>query len=684
MYVSGHKEFTRDHYRDDWGKLLANVARNDSPGTTLPGEFMSQATFQTNPRLLSQLLAECHSGSIQLPDFQRSWVWDIDRIVSLIASVSRSFPVGALMALESGGDVQFKPRPLEGAPVHLESVLPSSLLLDGQQRMTSLYQVTLRGKVVETETIKHKPIKRWFFIDIAKALNSETDREEAIVPVPEDFKLRSDFGRQVDVDLTTSESQFEHLMFPLTEVFDSMNWFVGFANYWAARGDSVEMINLMRDFNENVLSNFTTYQVPVITLSKSTSKEAVCVVFEKVNTGGKPLDAFELITAMYAADNYQLRDDWYGREATPKVEAKQGIQQRFQVALKAPEATKGILSDVGSTDFFHVVSLFHTRALRAEAVAEGKTDKELPQITGKRQALLNLPLESYVAYKETAERGFMQAARFLHMLNIYRVFDLPYQSQVIPLAAILADLGDSWEHAAKRAKLVRWYWNGVFGELYGSTTETRIAKDFIEVIDWINNDGPEPSTVSETVFRADRLKTMRVRLSAAYKGMNALMMLEGAKDFRSGQDYGFAVFFNDAVDIHHIFPQDWCKKNGIDASVYDSIINKTPLSARTNRIIGGVAPSEYLAKLERGTENSPALLAVDLDTFIGTHLVDPVLLRSDDFDAFMIDRQAKLVRLIESATGKPATVDAQAVSSDWSGDLDEEHMTAAEVLDLLV
>jgi hypothetical protein len=169
--------------------------------------------------------------------------------------------------------------------------------------------------------------------------------------------------------------------------------------------------------------------------------------------------------------------------------------------------------------------------------------------------------------------------------------------------------------------------------------------------------------VSETIFRADRLKTMRMRLSAAYKGMNALMMNEGAKDFRSGQKYGFTVFFNDAVDIHHIFPQDWCKKEGIDASVYDSIINKTPLSARTNRIIGGVAPSEYLAKLERGTESSPPLPALELDSFIATHLADPALL---------------LVRLIESATGKAVTVEEQVVSADWAGDLDEEFMTAAE------
>ncbi len=160
------------------------------------------------------------------------------------------------------------------------------------------------------------------------------------------------------------------------------------------------------------------------------------------------------------------------------------------------------------------------------------------------------------------EHGFVQAAKFLHMLHIYRIFDLPYQSQVVPLAAILADIGDAWEHEANRAMLVRWYWNGVFGELYGSAVETRIARDFMEVPVWLKG-GPEPSTVSETMFRADRLKTMRMRLSAAYKGVNALLMKEGATDFRSGQKFDHTVFFGENVDIHHIFPQDWCKSQGI-------------------------------------------------------------------------------------------------------------------------
>src|ERR1700738_1498576 len=125
---------------------------------------MARSAFQTNPMDLRELLDDCHRGALQLPDFQRSWVWDEDRIRSLIASVSRAFPVGALMTLTTGGPVNFKPRAVEGAPAEAKEVCPQALLLDGQQRMTSLYQVTIRGQVVARITPTNKKEKRWFYV----------------------------------------------------------------------------------------------------------------------------------------------------------------------------------------------------------------------------------------------------------------------------------------------------------------------------------------------------------------------------------------------------------------------------------------------------------------------------------------------------------------------------------------
>jgi len=150
---------------------------------------------------------------------------------------------------------------------------------------------------------------------------------------------------------------------------------------------------------------------------------------------------------------------------------------------------------------------------------------------------------------------------------------------------------------------------------------------------------------------------MRTRLSAAYKGIHALLMRKGARDFRSGQSFDLTVFFDESVDIHHIFPEAWCKKQGIDAKIYDTVINKTPLGYRTNRIIGGAAPSDYLARLEAGKRGAggqpevPPLRPEDLDACLASHAIPVTELRSDDFDGFMTERKRALLTLIEEATG---------------------------------
>lgn len=104
------------------------------------------------------------------------------------------------------------------------------------------------------------------------------------------------------------------------------------------------------------------------------------------------------------------------------------------------------------------------------------------------------------------------------------------------------------------------------------------------------------------------------------------------------------------------------QKNSIKSDIYDSIINKTPLSYRTNRTIGGSAPSEYIDKLQRGNDTTPPIDTERLDAYLNSHLIDPFLIRTDSFDDFMTSRQKKLLRLIEKAMGKVS----------YAGDLSEE------------
>lgn len=266
--------------------------------------------------------------------------------------------------------------------------------------------------------------------------------------------------------------------------------------------------------------------------------------------------------------------------------------------------------------------------------------------------MLNLGLGEYERWAPEVVDGLKRAARFLHQQYVYDTKFLPYGAQLIPLAAILATLSKEAEPHPARQKLAQWYWCGVFGELYGGTTETRFSRDLPEVVAWVRG-GPEPRTVTEAGFASSRLLTMRTRGSAAYKGLYALLLREGAVDWRTGEPGTLHNYFDEAIDIHHVFPRAWCERQGLDSHLLNSIVNKTPLTARTNRVIGGYAPSEYLTRLANSAKVSPD----ELDGHVRTHLADSGLLRADDFRAFFEHRSAQLLERIEAAMGKALEVE---------------------------
>ena len=320
--------------------------------------------------------------------------------------------------------------------------------------------------------------------------------------------------------------------------------------------------------------------MPIIRLDKKNSREAICLVFEKVNVGGKKLDAFELVTAIYASDEFDLREDWQGDEKLKKP----GRQRRI---IGAPNR-RDVLARTRQHRLPAGCTLLHTRDRRLKRAAAGATGKELPAVSCNREALLALPLESLQEPMRTpVETGFVAAGGFLNELKIIWHKDVPYPPQIVALAATSAILGGQAETAAAKEKLAAWFWSVTFGELYGSSTESRLARDVPELVDWIKGSGAPPRSIDEALFQKDRLRSLRSRLSAAYKGLHALMMKQGCQDFISGKPTDIMTFFNEKIDIHHVFPQDWCKKAGIKPAVFNSIVNKTPLSKKSNILIGG-------------------------------------------------------------------------------------------------
>ncbi len=266
----------------------------------------------SNDTELSILMNDVKTGKLQLPEFQRDWTWDDSRLRGILASLSQGYPMGAIMRLQYGNEkIQFKYRPIEGVKLNAQ-VIPEYLALDGQQRLTSIYRAAVSSDPVETCTEKRKDIKikRFYYFDINKCLDPNEEREDAVCSIPDDKKVKANFDRDVLLDVSSRTLEYEHEMYPINIVFDSNareDWADGYKEYYHYEQKYLDKYKL---FKKEILDTITAYKLPVISLDKDTPREAVCKVFENVNTGGVPLTVFELVTAMFATYKFDLRNDW--------------------------------------------------------------------------------------------------------------------------------------------------------------------------------------------------------------------------------------------------------------------------------------------------------------------------------------------------------------------------------------
>lgn len=570
---------------------------------------------------LSELLREVANGKIQLPDFQRSWTWDDIRIRGIIASLSQGYPMGAIMCLEYGNEsIRFKYRPLEG--VSIAGAIPELLILDGQQRLTSMYRAIYSKNAVRTKTEKGKEVDRYYYFDINKCLDDGEDRLDAIIAVPADKKLKTNFDRDIVLDLSTRELEYEHEMFPINIIFDGSareDWADGYKGYHLY--DKV-FLDKYKKFRAEVLETITGYKLPVITLDKDTPREAVCKVFENVNTGGVPLTVFELVTATYATYEFDLRKDWencrdiiWGKDASLVTDIMHGVDE---------------------TAFLTAITLYTTYHANS-------------MTTCKKKDVLSLEYEDYRKNRDTILGGYKMARKFLFSQYVFRRRDLPYTTQLIPLAAICAEIGTSvFNQPQTQNILSQWFWCGIMGEMYGGANETRYANDMEDVVAAIRGQSSQNRTINAAWFSATRLISLQTRNSAAYKGIMALLYKEGCKDFMKGTAMELVKSIEESPDIHHIFPEAYCTAMGYPREKWNSIVNKTPLLPESNRQIGGCAPSKYSQNIIKQAQ----IDEIELKTRVESHLVKYDYFIKDDFNSYFVERAKAILRMIEKAMDK--------------------------------
>ncbi len=566
---------------------------------------------------LKECLEDIKNGNIQLPDFQRDWKWDYETIRRLLGSVSLSYPIGSILLLETGSsDVKFKARLIEGVTVDRE-VEPEKLILDGQQRLTALYQALMSNQPVSTTTgHKKRAIKVWYYLRIEDALKSDDTRDDAIVGITESKKKTIDSNL---LDVSTSEQEYEHGLYPLTKIFDSFDWQQGYCKHWEKNPDKIK---LYKEFYDKVIADsFGKFEIPYIQLPKKTPKPAISQIFLRVNQSNEKLKTFDLLTAQFATDNFPLRDDWKKRQKELTNDGKE----------------KHVFSKIDESAFLTAVTLLAT---------DSQDNPKCRDID-----ILDLKLEDYKKWSNKIQNSLKEIEKFLHEEKIFTEQEVPYTPEIMSMAVACIKIGlNDWNKAGTKNKISKWFWSGIFSGNYGSgITLEKVLLAELKISEWIlGKENKMPERGGNSSFYKSRLLKLKNRNSPQFKGLCALLMQDGCRDFLKGSSIDSQKYFDQEIEMHHIFPQGWCKDKGLDSNKYNSVVNKTPLSAETNRKIGRKSPSYYLKVIMKEGKMGKN----QMEEILRSHNIEPLHLWNDDFDGFFAHRKEALIQKIEKVTGK--------------------------------
>ena len=541
------------------------------------GAYDADPVFQANPQHLDYMLQRIHNGALAIPDFQRDFTWEARRTVTLLRSIMARFPAGTFLFWSVGEDnKEFGSRPVEGAPA--KTTQPAELILEGQQRLTSLYRA-LNGIGDER-----------YFVDVRRFLElpspavpdgrlfnaEDVDFEAAVYWHQTDSKE----ARSLD----SRDSRVKSHVLAVSEHREFDDWLDEYASEHSADMDEKSTKTLLRQFRDRFLTPLKSYGFPVVTLPSNTRIEAVATVFETLNSTGKPLGPFELLTARFYPSGVHLRDLW-----------DQAIQDHE------------ILTEFSIDEY----SLLQAVTLRAQNSAQ------------RSDVLRKLTAEDVETHWEAVARGFARCLELLQAeCGVVMPKLLPYTMLLVPLAAVWDEVGKvkGPERANVMNRIKRFFWCTVFATNYDQGANSQAGADYGKLRYWLFDESKEaPEAVSTFSLAASTIRSATTRRKALYAGVVALTVMSGARDFHSGLKLTAEKVRIEKTDSHHVFPKAFLAgKKDDKGQAFNSelILNKALIDPVTNKTIGSKAPSAYFEDL-RKTLDEPQLIEI-----MQSHLID--------------------------------------------------------------
>ena len=582
---------------------------------------------------LTTLIGRLREGRYVIPDFQREFEWKPWDIRELLRSIFLDYYIGSLL-LWKGKPENFTALACEPLYGFNGKADPSHIVLDGQQRLTAMYYAFLAPEVPAPS----RQNRFLYFIRVDQFM------EEAY-----DQAFEYDWTQRGEKLLEERAAQFDSHMFPLAVVGQGgwalPNWVQDYEKHWQAKekeaaqagdGPAADAATRhaadARAFGEHLKGITEQYQIAYIELDRDLDLDKVCDIFTQINSRGIRLDVFDLVNALLKPKGLQLKHLW--REAAPRLEFVES--ERLNVYIL--QVMSILRQAYCSPKYLYFLLPGQEKKVRE---ADGSLRKDILVPT----------VQNFERRWRDAVDAIERAINLLRHPQEFGAISSQYLPYVSILPAFAAALAATRALPANRQldgqrKLRHWYWASVFTNRYSGSVESTTARDYLDLRAWFDSDSAEPALIAEfkARFRALDLRRETKRGTSVYNGIFNLLVLRGARDWMAGT----VPQFGD-LDDHHIVPKSKAKELKLETSV-DTILNRTPLTADTNRnVINDRLPNEYLPELIAA--NGEATVRATLESHFISPAAFDILLRkpfgAGDFEDFLAERQRTIQEAIE-------------------------------------
>jgi hypothetical protein len=589
---------------------------------------------------VNDLLAKVDDGSFVIPYFQRGFEWKPRMVCELVESILQNYFTGLLLLWEL--DIKQAQNeewdPVWGAK---RKNTPSVAILDGQQRLSSLYYAIYNPK----KLFPNRNSYYIFFIDITKALNEELDESITYKFFFSNYQSwerlkadKDDWAETGIVPLAILSAKDPDD--PKQDYIDSVEFTEWLDKYLELNQSKVPTSTTTLKVYK-VFSSILNYSFVFYPLSSNRDLHDICNIFARVNSKGMKLSTFDLMNAFLYPKDIKLRKDlWENLDN---------------------EALKGI--DSGMNEYLlKVISLHKQNYCSAkylfnlipgqETTRKDEHGQKYEQILVRDGSEFKKLWGTACNYSEKARKRIMNTG-FADFGAIKRDF-VPNTTIIPVLAAMLWENDGDEDTRDFISNMQKWYWSAVFSEDYSGSSDTVMAKDFRDWKEWM--------ATQETIERINRvtseffgemdLKSTK-KGSARYNAILCILALNDAKDFYKGQIVGTADYSQENINDHHIFPSGVEGLDPFNSSTFssykDSIANRTLLLDNTNRKISNLKPSEYIEDMLKKHKDE-----IIVKKIMRGHLISSTaynFMKRDNFDKFVEEREKAIKEHLKERLG---------------------------------